>query len=88
MNWSKEDIEASWAEGWTLTDYDHSGFHEIQKLDTAETFESDWDAFRHVCVAAEQGSELHQRALAIHECDEAAVEQVRRRNAAVNTLVS
>jgi hypothetical protein len=46
--------------------YDFGNGLEIERIDDAELFDSDAAALAHVEAKAAGGSELHQRALAIH----------------------
>lgn len=73
LDWGPDDSAAASKEGWDV--FDCGPRLEIERIDdpadTDPVFEDDDEAIEHVRASAAAGSDLHRRALAIHE-DEAA----------------
>lgn len=70
--WTDQDADRADAEGWNL--YEYRGGLEIQRNDEndpphedAPRFEDDEHALKWVRSQAQRGSEMHSRALAIHQ---------------------
>jgi hypothetical protein len=61
--WTTADSAAALAEGWDLFYTSGDEPYELQRYD--ETFPDDPSAWKHVIERAAEGSELHQRALAV-----------------------
>lgn len=73
LDWGPDDSAAATKEGWDI--FDCGPRLEIERIDSPEDggplFEGDDEAIEHVRKKAAEGSDLHRRAIAIHE-DEAA----------------
>jgi hypothetical protein len=65
--WTCEDSRAAMTEGWDLFEaHGNDVLWDIERDDEAAAFASDADAMAHVAARAATGSDLHQRALALH----------------------
>lgn len=65
--WTTADSIAAQREGWDVFETGQTDDHaEIQADDEAAIFELDGDALEHVIDEADTGSELHMKALRIH----------------------
>lgn len=65
--WTPADCAAACDEGWCVFNVDGGGPLEIERDDEAEVFESDDEAIAHVRRRAKAGSELHQKAITLHD---------------------
>ena len=63
QDWTYEESSFAMAEGWDLFDCGHV---EIQRDDEAMRFTSDADARDYVAKRADEGSQLHAKAWALH----------------------
>lgn len=61
--------EIAHSEGWGVFAKDHGDVH-IEKLDSSDAFESDYDAWAHVVNKARAGSAMHIDALNMVDPDE------------------
>jgi len=61
--WTQHDDAAALREGWLISN-SSEGLDEIQRHDEDESFHSDAEAIAYVYWRAQEGSELHRRAMA------------------------